>query len=152
MTYFFEWTLYWKRFDIWKEHIVFRVRLILWFIWTFREWKLPVFLLLVLHKSNSVISLKPLYRHSLAGFLVKGSDAAAKETQQAPDNNKSKSLSEPSPDQAAKKLKTEHIDEGPSHACRATTSSSSSDESGRASRREEKRTKKLMKFLCFMPF
>ncbi|XP_055834256.1 NAC domain-containing protein 53-like isoform X2 [Solanum dulcamara] len=87
------------------------------------------------------------------GFLVKGSDAGAKETQQVPDNNKSISLSEPSPDQAAKKLKTDRMDEGPSHACRAMTSSSSNgDEPGRAARREEKRTKKPMKFLCFMPF
>ncbi|MCD7453453.1 hypothetical protein HAX54_020994 [Datura stramonium] len=92
--------------------------------------------------------------------LVKGSDAAAKETQQAPDNNKSKSPIEPSPDHAAKRLKAERTDEGPSHSCRATTSpgasssssSSSSHEPGRAARREEKRTMKLMKYLCFMPF
>ncbi|XP_049362869.1 uncharacterized protein LOC125827609 [Solanum verrucosum] len=85
------------------------------------------------------------------GFLIKGSDAKAKETQQAPDNDKSKCQ-----DQAAKKLKAERTDEGPSHARRATTSSSSSnsssDEPGRAARREAKRSKKLMKFLCFMPF
>ncbi|XP_006367296.1 uncharacterized protein [Solanum tuberosum] len=85
------------------------------------------------------------------GFLIKGSDAKAKETQQAPDIYKSKSQ-----DQAAKKLKAERTDEGPSHARRATTSSSSSnsscDEPGRAARREAKRSKKLMKFLCFMPF
>ncbi|KAG5613240.1 hypothetical protein H5410_024521 [Solanum commersonii] len=85
------------------------------------------------------------------GFLIKGSDAKAKETQQALDNDKSKCQ-----DQAAKKLKAERTDEGPSHARRATTSSSSSnsssDEPGRAARREAKRSKKLMKFLCFMPF
>ncbi|KAL3372051.1 hypothetical protein AABB24_008544 [Solanum stoloniferum] len=85
------------------------------------------------------------------GFLIKGIDAKAKETQQAPDNDKSKCQ-----DQAAKKLKAERTDEGPSHARRATTSSSSSnsssDEPGRAARREAKRSKKLMKFLCFMPF
>ncbi|KAL3340561.1 hypothetical protein AABB24_028950 [Solanum stoloniferum] len=81
------------------------------------------------------------------GFLFIGSDTKAKETQQAPNNDKSKS-----PDQAAKKLKVERTDEGPSHACRATTSSSSSDEPGRAAQREEKHSKKLMKFLCFMPF
>lgn len=90
--------------------------------------------------------------------LVKGSEAAAKETQEAPDNKKSKSHSESSPDQAAKRLKAEHRDEGPSHSCRATTSassssgSSSSNEPGRLATKEEKRKKKLMKYLCFMPF
>lgn len=94
--------------------------------------------------------------------LVKGNDTAAKETQQAPEDNKSKSPIEPSPEHAAKRLKTECTDEGPSHSCRATTSpgastsssssSSSSHEPGHAARREEKRTMKLMKYLCFMPF
>ncbi|KAK4352012.1 hypothetical protein RND71_027530 [Anisodus tanguticus] len=86
------------------------------------------------------------------GSLVKGSGAAAKETQQVADNNKSKCPGEPSPGQAAKRLKTERTDEGPSHSCRATTSSSSrnSHEPGRVARREEKRMKKLMKYFCFM--
>ncbi|CAN4122795.1 unnamed protein product [Withania somnifera] len=88
--------------------------------------------------------------------LVKVSDTAAKVTQQAPDNKKSKSHSEPSPDQAAKRLKAERADEGPSHSCRVTTysssSSSSSNEPERVAIKEEKRTKKLMKYLCFMPF
>ncbi|XP_059279188.1 uncharacterized protein LOC132033275 [Lycium ferocissimum] len=72
--------------------------------------------------------------------VVKGSGAAAKETQQVADNNKSKCPSEPSPDQAAKRHKAERTDEGPSHSCRATTSSSisSSHEPGRVARREEK--------------
>lgn len=89
----------------------------------------------------------------MAGFVFIGNDAKAKETQQTPDNHKSKSQ-----DQAVKKMKVAKKlkDEGPSHARRATTSSSSSnsssDEPGRAARREEKRSKKLMKFLCFMPF
>ncbi|KAK4348752.1 hypothetical protein RND71_031507 [Anisodus tanguticus] len=84
--------------------------------------------------------------------LVKGSGAAAKETQQAADNNKSKCPREPSPDQAAKRLKAERTDEGPSHSCRATTSSSSSNshKPGLVARREEKRMKKLMKYFCFM--
>ncbi|XP_069153542.1 uncharacterized protein [Solanum lycopersicum] len=87
------------------------------------------------------------------GFVFIGNDAKAKETQQTPDNDKSKSQ-----DRAVKKMKVAKKlkDEGPSHARRATTSSSSSnsssDEPGRAARREEKRSKKLMKFLCFMPF
>ncbi|KAM3341883.1 putative protein isoform X3 [Capsicum galapagoense] len=91
--------------------------------------------------------------------LVKGGEAAAEETQQAPAINKSEPPSETSTDQAAKRLKAERMDEGPSHSCRPTTSSSSSssssssDEAGRVATRAEKRTKKLMKyFLCFIPF
>ncbi|XP_059279189.1 uncharacterized protein LOC132033276 [Lycium ferocissimum] len=82
--------------------------------------------------------------------LIKGSGAAAKETEPIADNNIS---SEPSPDQAAKRLEAERTDEGPSHSCRATTSSSSSSSShepGDIARREEKIMKKLMKILCFI--
>ncbi|CAN4093805.1 unnamed protein product [Withania somnifera] len=79
-------------------------------------------------------------------------ESVAKETQEAPDNRKSKSHSEPSPDQAAKRLKAKRTDEGPSHSYRATTSSSSSNEPGGVATKDEKRTKKLMKYLCFMPF